>query len=101
MYFFNVNFYKIQTNRVTLTKLICEFGANLEANECLISPRPLPRKTMQFYYALVSVRPNGKNINLIKKFKNCKEIGQQAFEAEKESIKFFWIVENKAEVGTL
>lgn len=85
-------FFKIKTNRASIKKLLLEFKSNLEVDEFLISPRPLPGKSSTSYSALVCVKPDGKNFISIKKFKNCQEITMQNYDDEKALITFFWSV---------
>ena len=85
--------FRIRTNRASIKKLMDEFKANIEIGEHLISPRPLPRELQKFYYALVCVKLNGKNIDIAQRFKNCNEISKQDYENEKASLKYFWSVE--------
>ncbi len=47
---------------------------------------------MKFYYALVCVRSEGKNIEAIMKFKNVVEISKQNYEEQKSLIKYSWSV---------
>ncbi len=88
-------YFRINTNRASIQKLLVEFKSNIEIGEYLISPRPLPKEFQKFYFALVCVMPEGKNIGIVQKFKNCKEISKQDYENEKASFKYFWSAEAK------
>jgi len=92
---FDMRYFRVQTNRVSIKKLIPAFRSSIESEECLVSPRPLPGEIIRIYYALACVKPEGKNIGIIQKFKNCKEITIQDYESEKALIKYFWLVKAK------
>ena len=85
-----MRYFRIQTNRNLIKKLLIDFQSNIDGNETLISPRPLQGQSVAFYYAIVCVKPDGKNICIAQKFKNCKEITLQEYESDKASIKHFW-----------
>jgi hypothetical protein len=87
-----MRYFRIQTNRISIKKLLINFRSNIDANEALISPRPPQGQSTTFYYAIICVNPEGKNIHVVKKFKNCKEMTIQEYESEKASIKHFWSV---------
>jgi len=91
-----MKYFRVQTNRASIKKLLSEFQLSIESDEYIISPRPLPREVSEFYYALACVKPDGKNIGIVQKFKNCKEITMQDYEREKASIRFFWSAEPKS-----
>lgn len=93
--FSDMKYFRIQTSRVSIGKLISAFQLNIENDEYLVSPRPLPGITINFYFALACVKPEGININIVKKFKNCKEITIQDYENEKASIKHCWVAKPK------
>jgi hypothetical protein len=94
--FSDMKYFKVKTNRASIKKLLAEFQSSIEIGEYLISPRPLPRELPKFYYALVCVKPEGKNIGIVQKFKNCHEISRQDYENEKSSFKYFWSAEVKS-----
>jgi hypothetical protein len=89
---FEMKYFKIQTNRATIIRLHTQFQSFLKSGEQFIAPRPLPRELMKFYYALVCVRSEGKNIEAIMKFKNVVEISKQNYEEQKSLIKYSWSV---------
>ena len=93
--FSEMQYFRIKTNRVSIKKLLIEFKSSIEVGEYMISPRPLPRELQKFYFALACVKPEGKNIGIVQKFKNCSEISRQDYENEKASFKYFWSVEAK------
>lgn len=92
-----MKYFRIQTNRATITKFRFSFQAGISLGEQLIAPRPLPRDLPKFYYAIVRVVSDGKNIELVKKYRNIKELTKEEYEAEKQRIEYFWLVgENDA-----
>lgn len=90
-----MKYFRVQSNRVSITNLIAEFRLSVETDESLISPRPAHGKTAMYYFVLVCVKEDGGNIKIFKKFKNCKEITFEKFEEEKASIALFWSVKAK------
>jgi hypothetical protein len=90
-----MKYFRIQTNRNSIKKLLSTFQSNIEYDEYLISPRPLPKEIFTLYTALVCVSPSGKNVQMIQKFKNHKEITVIDYEREKNLIKFFWSIQKK------
>lgn len=84
-----MRYFRVQSNRDSIKKLLSTFRTSIETDEHLVSPRPLQGETFTYYFALVCVKPEGQNIVLVKKFKNCKEITLQDYESEKASIKYF------------
>jgi len=93
--FSNMKYFRVQTNRVSIKKILLRFQTISEKEEFVIAPRPLPHTILKFYYALLCVKPQGGNIRYIQKFKNCKEISRQEFEREKADIKYFWSSEKE------
>ena len=77
-------------------KLLSNFRVNIEFGEKLISPRPLQGDLPKYYYALVCVKPDGKNIGIVQKFKNCQELTFEEYETEKSSINHSWSIETKS-----
>ena len=88
--YFDMRYFRVQTNRASIKKLLTSFQSCIEIDEHLVSPRPLPGEVFAFYFALACVKHDGKNIGIVKKFKHCKEITIQDYEDEKASIKFAW-----------
>ncbi len=90
-----MKYFRVKTNRASIKKLLSEFQLNIVIGEHLIAPRPLPRELPKFYCALVCVKPDGKNIGIVQKFKDCREITMQDYESEKTSFKYFWSAKAK------
>lgn len=88
-----MKYFKITTNRASIKRLLDDFQSCIEKGEHLISPRPLPRELQTSYYALVCVNTNGKNIDLVRRFKNSFELTKQEYESEKASIQYYWSAE--------
>lgn len=91
-----MKYFKVTTNRDSIKKLIAEFQSSIEIGEYLISPRPVPGKWLKFYYALVCVKPDGKNLGIVQRFKNCRVMTEQEYESEKASIEYFWSAKAKS-----
>jgi hypothetical protein len=88
-----MKYFKIQTNRVSIKNALHEFQSNIEPGEYFISPRPLPGEIQRIYYALACVKENGKNISLVRKFKNCKELLKKDYDIAKSSLIHYWSAE--------
>lgn len=88
-----MKYFKIQTNRASIKSVLSEFQSNIEPDEYFISPRPLPGEIQRIYYGLACVKENGNNINLVRKFKNCKELLKKDYDIEKSSLVHYWSAE--------
>ena len=87
-----MNYYKVQSNRQKIKSLIDGFKDNIVKGEALISPRPEAGKSTLYYYAIVCVSQGSPNEEAVLSIKNKKELTKLDFQAEKNTIKFFWEV---------
>ena len=87
-----MKYYRVQTNRMTLSKIISEFRRNITKGESLVAPRPLPKTIFAFYFALCAVAHGGVNEKLVRRFKNSSELSASEYEEQLSLIEFSWTV---------
>lgn len=90
-----MRYFRIQTNRVSIKRLLYQFKNKLNDGEYFVAPRPLPRQVFTYYYALACVRQNSENMDMVRNYKNCVEISKQDFEELNTSLTYKWSVRGK------
>lgn len=87
-----MNYYRIQTNRAAIKKLLAGFKSGLVPGEYLIAPRPLPRELFKYHVAFCRVSPGGRNEALVSGFSNHQAIDEQEFSSQVSATPHFWKV---------
>lgn len=87
---------RIQTNRAKLKEVLVLFAQNAIESERLIAPRPLPKSHFKFYIGFAHVIDDSKNMALLTKIKNHKQIEKSTFEEEVEAIEYYWEASDKS-----
>lgn len=85
-----MKFFKIQTNRVKLKKIIGEFTIAHTQGEFFVSPRPLPKQTFKYYVAFACVIDNSKADLSLQSVKNHSPLSGHEFIANLKNTEYYW-----------
>lgn len=83
-------FYKINTNRLMLKKVLPFFNKYIIEEENVISPRPLTGQNVTSNILYIKVKENSKNYNKSITFKNYKELSEEEYLVITNKIEFKW-----------